>query len=217
MSWVERSFTEVDAELLQGVPLSICLSGWAQHWASSAAENGGKTGTRLSRPTNFFDAFLSHDWETTRWLKLLSLLILFNARAAVVGTVLVSLVLGVLLVHGYLPTSDAIVLVAYGAFIFFLCFWQRVRALLCCSTMLGRHLRHVSATPLKPRTQRYRSCRWSDLKTSYLCVPQKTPNSAEGTTNQVMASVGEPIPRSPRIVFLDKLCIDQEDYAKKEL
>ena len=44
--------------------------------------------SRLHRPVESLENFLSHDWATSRWLKLLSLLIIFNSKPAAVATFL---------------------------------------------------------------------------------------------------------------------------------
>eukprot|EP00913_Durusdinium_trenchii_P030425 g28500.t1 len=41
---------------------------------------------RLSRVTKRIDNFLSHDWQTAGWLKALTLVVLFNSRAAAIAT-----------------------------------------------------------------------------------------------------------------------------------
>mmetsp|Transcript_48056 Transcript_48056/g.99235 ORF Transcript_48056/g.99235 Transcript_48056/m.99235 type:complete len:278 (-) Transcript_48056:962-1795(-) len=63
--------TALEPDLLQGVPLSTCLGGWGQHWSSSLTARNQES---LSQRTTKIDAFLSHDWGTSRWLKFLSLL-----------------------------------------------------------------------------------------------------------------------------------------------
>eukprot|EP00439_Symbiodinium_sp_Y106_P000283 s2443_g1.t1 len=79
--------TTLDPELLQGVHLSVCLSGWG----------------KLSRRTAVYDTFLSHDWGTPRWLKFIALVVIFNSRAAAVASAVVSLTVGVLRATGLLP------------------------------------------------------------------------------------------------------------------
>ena len=66
MSLIPRGFTgelptEIDPDLLQGVPLSVCLSGWGRHWST----NKSSTRSSLSQSTTRLDAFLSHDWGTS--------------------------------------------------------------------------------------------------------------------------------------------------------
>ena len=110
--------SDLTPRLLQGVPLSICLSGCGQHWAAPRSYTDDFYSTRrFCQRTENFDVFLrsgaqgagaqavslqfcrvpehrllksvclclsvlSHDWGTSRWLKLCSLLMMFNVRAA---------------------------------------------------------------------------------------------------------------------------------------
>ena len=96
-----RSYTETR----RGVPLSVCLSGFGRYFESYAPVQG-----QVSEPTREFNAFISHDWQTSRWLKLMCLLVLFNSRAAVIGALLVSITVGLFCGVEYLPDSDVLVL-----------------------------------------------------------------------------------------------------------
>ena len=120
--------THLEPELLRGVPLHECLSGWGKHWQSSAKGN-----YELSRPLDYFDDFLSHDWQTSRWLKLLSLLIIYNSRAALIATFVTAAVLGVVRGSAQDMMMDqrwVVVAACYSVHLFFLCFWQNFRRLL---------------------------------------------------------------------------------------
>ncbi|CAK9009157.1 unnamed protein product [Durusdinium trenchii] len=88
----------VEPELLRGVPLHICLSGWAKHWKQNedAAFSIAAANYDLGCQIEEYDVFLSHDWATSRWLKLFSLMIIFNSRAAFVGSFTASVALGLL-------------------------------------------------------------------------------------------------------------------------
>ncbi|CAE7866753.1 unnamed protein product [Symbiodinium necroappetens] len=124
----ERSLkVEMPPQLLRGVYLHQCLGGWGRHWASAdPAEQA--CDFRLSRPTQRIDNFLSHDWKTSRWLKLAALLVVFNSRAAAVATLLVSVSVGILRASSVLP--DEAWTVALGHVTFFSVFfgWQRLRS-----------------------------------------------------------------------------------------
>ncbi|CAE7230469.1 unnamed protein product [Symbiodinium natans] len=122
----ERSLrVEIAPELLRGVSLHECLSGWAKHWASSRED---RNGYKLSRQTTHLDNFLSHDWATSRWLKLAALLVIFNSRAAAVSTLVASVLAGLMRAWGILPDEAWTVVIGYGTFFVFFCFWQRIRA-----------------------------------------------------------------------------------------
>jgi len=120
--------TELEATLLRGVPLHLCLSRWAKHWDLSNIESARDADLALSRETQRFDAFLSHDWGTSRWLKLLAMLMVFNSRAAAISTTLVSVLSPVLasFVFG-IEDSAGPMLLSFGTFWMVLCFWQRIR------------------------------------------------------------------------------------------
>ena len=90
---------------------------------------------------DFFDDFLSHDWGTSRWLKVVSMLVIYNSRAALIASIITAVLLAPLrLVLGVHPecTADALMMdqrvlaigICHGVHLFFLCFWQRIRSLL---------------------------------------------------------------------------------------
>ncbi|CAK8991250.1 unnamed protein product [Durusdinium trenchii] len=123
--------TEVDAELLRGVPLEVCLSGWAKHFVppDPGMFQVDHRNYELSRQTEHYDEFLSHDWQTSRWYKLASMLIVYNSKAAFVATLFVSLLVGILLAMKLLPMELWIQLSVSAVFWIFLCFWQRIKRL----------------------------------------------------------------------------------------
>mmetsp|Transcript_60977 Transcript_60977/g.142659 ORF Transcript_60977/g.142659 Transcript_60977/m.142659 type:complete len:588 (-) Transcript_60977:206-1969(-) len=139
--------TVLEEDLVQGVPLRVCFSGWGRHWSPTA-----RSGPKLSRRTHFFDNFLSHDWRTPRWLKYISMLVIFNSRAAAIASFITSLAIGLLRAFGVVPDSAWTVVFGYAVFYVFLFFWQQMREVLL----------------------------------------------------------------RPKIVFLDKLCIDQDDVQLKD-
>ena len=131
--------TDVDESLLRGVTLSVALSGWCKHWAASAASTSMYDVTKtfdLSFQVSKYFGFLSHDWKTSRWSKLVTMLILFNLRAAAVGTV------PFVVLYGHFgpwrmnvevmqeETLPFMLLHAtpYLVALFFLCMWQRIRS-----------------------------------------------------------------------------------------
>ncbi|CAE7216805.1 unnamed protein product [Symbiodinium natans] len=132
-------------EGLQGVSLAVALSGLGQHWRHLS-----ETKVRTVS-TDYYDNFLSHAWLSSGWLKYLSLLILFNAEAAMVSTILMSVLIGVLRMMAILPNMVWTQLPCYVFYFVMLAFWQPIRGIF----------------------------------------------------------------RSPRVVFLDRLCIPQDDEEKK--
>ncbi|OLP91883.1 hypothetical protein AK812_SmicGene26356 [Symbiodinium microadriaticum] len=130
---------------IKGVSLAVALSGLGQHWRQHSHCKGRTVST------DSYDNFLSHAWASSGWLKYLSLLILFNARAAMVSTILISVLIGVLRMMAILPNMVWTQLPCYVIYFSTLAMWQRIRDVF----------------------------------------------------------------RSPRIVFLDRLCIPQDDEEKK--
>ena len=68
----------------RGVTLQCALSGFGKHLRP--AKNGGMAAQTsdydLSTEVEFYDAFLSHDWYTSRMKKIVALLLTFNLQAA---------------------------------------------------------------------------------------------------------------------------------------
>jgi len=124
----ERSLkVEMPPELLRGVYLHECLAQWGKHWASADTVERASD-FRLSRPTQRIDNFLSHDWETSRWLKLAALLVVFNSRAAAVATLLVSVGVGILRASHVLPDEAWTVAIGHATWVSFFFGWQRLRS-----------------------------------------------------------------------------------------
>ena len=100
----------------------------------------------LSKPTRRIETFLS--WGTSRWQKLLSMLVIFNSAAALaaMGTCALFMIPAV--------ASHGLVLHAFlYVFVLFLLFWQQVRATLCDEFKSGlfRSTVHCSAAPERAR------------------------------------------------------------------
>ncbi|CAE6914949.1 unnamed protein product [Symbiodinium sp. CCMP2592] len=123
--------TELDSELLRGVPLPVCLSGWAKHFVppDPGMFNVDHRDYDLSRCTDSYDEFLSHDWGTPRLLKLVSMLIIYNSGAAAGFCLLASVLCGVLQAHGVLPVDWWTLLLLHASFWIVLLFWQRLRGI----------------------------------------------------------------------------------------
>ena len=98
----------------------------------------------LSRPMEYFDDFLSHDWRTSRWLKLMSMLIVYNSRAALVAMCIASIAMGIVRVYVESPEDPMLnlkltliaVVICHGVHLVFLCFWQRFCSLLLTPTFV---------------------------------------------------------------------------------
>lgn len=133
--------TRLEPELLRGVSLHECLSGFGRHWRKPdpGMSNINPHDYDLSRAMEYFDDFLSHDWGTSRFLKLASMLIIYNSGAALVATLLVAVALATFrLFHqpecrpNLLALDQRLIAVGtcHGIHLIVLCFWQRVRTLL---------------------------------------------------------------------------------------
>jgi len=129
-SSLEELQTEVSKELLRGVSLDVCMGGFG--WNFERPEPGMfRLDQRLyqqSKQMSSFHSFLSHDWGTSRWLKFMSLMVIYNSRAAFVCSLLVSLLVGILRAGGIIPDALWVELSVYAVFPVVLCFWQRIRA-----------------------------------------------------------------------------------------
>eukprot|EP00434_Breviolum_minutum_P000986 symbB.v1.2.000863.t1/scaffold38.1/size396883/3 len=84
----------LEPQLLRAAPLQVVLSGWCKHWKGLRVEFGEEL-FELSQPVQSIDVFLSHDWETSRWMKLLVMLLVFNSPAAAAASLLASIAVGV--------------------------------------------------------------------------------------------------------------------------
>ncbi|CAK0889214.1 unnamed protein product [Prorocentrum cordatum] len=84
---------------LRGATLQSCLSGLGSIWATSAGKESHYARTRR---VHRLDYFVSHDWGTGRWVKLLALAVHFNGVPALCASFAVSLLVFVLQVAGVL-------------------------------------------------------------------------------------------------------------------
>jgi len=118
--------TVLDAERLRGVPLHWALQ--PRHWANVEAGSviSGKS-VRLSRPVKALDSFVSHDWASSGFQKVLSLLIISNSGAAFCTSLLVSILVGVLRGFGRLPNEHWTVAFGFCSFFLVFFFWPQLR------------------------------------------------------------------------------------------
>eukprot|EP00438_Fugacium_kawagutii_P022413 Skav216078 [mRNA] locus=scaffold3899:4237:5790:+ [translate_table: standard] len=117
----------VPKELLQGVPIHCILARAGKTFSTNEACSQ-KQRKELKHCLQF-DAFISHDWHTSRWLKYGSLLLYFNAKAAAVATLLVSIIVGVLVQYQIIPLGQSAIFIGYLTFVVVLLFWQNIRNL----------------------------------------------------------------------------------------
>ncbi|CAK9030249.1 Uncharacterized protein SCF082_LOCUS19140 [Durusdinium trenchii] len=128
--------TEVEAALVRAVSLSTTLSGWGKHWVRPSLTSTYETekGHDLSVEVTRYHHFLSHDWKTGRWSKFLTMLILFNLRPATITTLLAAITVGLckgtgaVYEDGSVSSMFLVNFTPYLVFLFFMCFWQRLRS-----------------------------------------------------------------------------------------
>ncbi|CAJ1344723.1 unnamed protein product [Effrenium voratum] len=120
--------TEIDPELIRGVSLDTALGGWGQHWKTpdSGMFNVDPENYQLSRPV---DNFMSHDWHTSRWLKVVSMLVIFNSKPAALATLLVSVLFGGIAIYAEFPRGHWLTIPGHASFFITFFFWQRIRRL----------------------------------------------------------------------------------------
>ncbi|CAE7619005.1 unnamed protein product [Symbiodinium sp. CCMP2592] len=130
--------TQLEPELLRGVPLDVALAGWGRHWETpdSGMFNVDPKSYELSRPTESLDVFLSHDWASSGTLKFLSLLIICNSRAAFLACLTVSTAVGVLRGYDLLPDEGWTVVLGHATFLLVFAFWQCIRRTVCRPLMV---------------------------------------------------------------------------------
>ena len=116
---------QVPSEFLQGVPFRYLLARAGRPFNAE----GSFAGRRNLRQCLDFDAFISHDWQTSHWLKFGSLLLLFNVKAAAIATLLFSTAGGFLIQYKVLPQTGWVISIGYLVFVIFLVFWQDIRDL----------------------------------------------------------------------------------------
>ncbi|CAE6943400.1 unnamed protein product [Symbiodinium sp. CCMP2456] len=130
-----RLYSNLDPERLRAVPLSICLESWGRHFRNEVegAFSVDAANDHLSQKTEQIDNFLSHDWATSRFLKVLTLLWVFNIRAATIATFLISCILGFLRIYWYGTGSMmdhwCSTFFGYATFVIVFCWWQRIQSL----------------------------------------------------------------------------------------
>ena len=71
------------------------------------------------------DVFLSHDWETSRFMKTLTLLLCFNSRAGAVAALCWAI--GLAALKAWAAIGNGWNFTTYLVFFIFLLFWQRMK------------------------------------------------------------------------------------------
>lgn len=121
-----RSLTwQVPENLVRGIPFRCLLAGGGRPFRTKSA--CAKALAKQLKLCVEYDAFISHDWQTSGWLKYASLLLLFNSQTAAIVTLVVSIAGGLLIFYELLPNSDWAICIGYLTFIVLLLFWQNIR------------------------------------------------------------------------------------------
>ncbi|CAE7266854.1 unnamed protein product [Symbiodinium sp. CCMP2456] len=130
--------TQLDPDLLRAVSLDRALTGWGRHWETpdNGMFNVDPKNYDLSQPIESLDVFLSHDWASSGKQKFLSLLIVYNSRAAFLACLVISVLVGVLRGYRVLPDEGWTVVIGHGSYLLVFLFWQRLRTLVCRPLMV---------------------------------------------------------------------------------
>ena len=112
--------------------LSSLARAQAKHWKppDPGMFNVDASNYALSRQADWFDDFLSHDWRTSRFSKLCTLLVVYNSRAALLAAFLACPLIALGRTVGVLPNDRPSSCLVYVVHLFVLCFWQRLRSIL---------------------------------------------------------------------------------------
>ena len=117
---------DLEPELLRGVPVHVCLRRFGKEWKNTGP---GAWRPQLSKQTQQFRFFFSHDWGTSRWLKYLTLLVFFNSWPAALASFFAGIMFSVLKVLGMLGDSGWWIILQHALAMFVLFFWQNARRL----------------------------------------------------------------------------------------
>eukprot|EP00929_Paragymnodinium_shiwhaense_P055993 TRINITY_DN28027_c0_g1_i1.p1 TRINITY_DN28027_c0_g1~~TRINITY_DN28027_c0_g1_i1.p1 ORF type:complete len:563 (+),score=39.36 TRINITY_DN28027_c0_g1_i1:73-1761(+) len=146
---VQKLSTELPPQLMRGVPSACALGGCGKHFKDNAAVD---TDYLLSIVTDGIDDFISHEWRTPRSVKYMTLSYIYNSKAALLGSTLLTglLVLVKELMTGFgllrsrvdgeleLAATDfvAFTLVCPIVYVLLLFHWQNIRRLFGQTTLL---------------------------------------------------------------------------------
>eukprot|EP00929_Paragymnodinium_shiwhaense_P104238 TRINITY_DN6843_c0_g1_i1.p1 TRINITY_DN6843_c0_g1~~TRINITY_DN6843_c0_g1_i1.p1 ORF type:complete len:659 (-),score=44.91 TRINITY_DN6843_c0_g1_i1:898-2874(-) len=99
--------SRLDADMLRAAQLHEALAGFGKHWSTSPILSCDVTASEyeLSQPVTEIDDFLSHDWGTPRFAKLIALLHLYNHKDAALASGLLGLPIAAVAATQDLPLS----------------------------------------------------------------------------------------------------------------
>lgn len=151
MTHTQTLTTELSRDVRRGCPTHLAMRQFGKIWGGSA---GKEEDYLMSQEVERIDDFLSHDWKTGRYAKFSALCLVYNSKAAVIASISVAALAGVLQLDatGVLPTSSSLrppvdeiiagrstaiqagfwcMTLSLGTFIVFFLFWQRMRNIFC--------------------------------------------------------------------------------------
>eukprot|EP00929_Paragymnodinium_shiwhaense_P007610 TRINITY_DN111518_c0_g1_i1.p1 TRINITY_DN111518_c0_g1~~TRINITY_DN111518_c0_g1_i1.p1 ORF type:complete len:625 (+),score=42.12 TRINITY_DN111518_c0_g1_i1:49-1923(+) len=118
--------SHVDRELLRAAPLTEVLGNFGKHFESKA---GSVNDFNMSECVDHIDDFLSHDWGTPRWQKMLCLSLFYNGRAACCASCAIAVPVALLGSSVQAFRGHAAALFCPMIYLIVLLFGQRLRSL----------------------------------------------------------------------------------------
>ena len=111
---IRRSLpSSIAKELLRGVPAVSAMRKFGKHWSGSQSSDRATAEFTfsLSEEVHRLHDFLSHDWQTGRWVKFITLCFIYNSKAAFNASCAVCFVVCVLQLDevGVLPKWPSVI------------------------------------------------------------------------------------------------------------
>ena len=123
----EDLLVDLAPELVRGVPVGNIMRRFGTEWRTSTGPDALRWRPQLSKQIQHYTYFFSHDWQTSWWMKYLSLVIYFNGQAAAIATFLFSIFLGILGLLEIVPLTIWWTILGHVLGLLVLFFWQHVR------------------------------------------------------------------------------------------
>lgn len=110
--------SSIESELLRAVPLQLVIGACGRLWFNEKVDD-----YHLSQCVTEIDSFLSHDWGTKPWLKVITLLVYFNSVPAAVASALMCVLVCVLIIFKCVDGWLTCTLAVHGTYWFVFVFW----------------------------------------------------------------------------------------------
>lgn len=127
----EDLLVDLAPELVRGVPVGNIMRRFGTEWRQRTGPDALRWRPQLSKEVQRYKYFFSHDWQTSWWMKYLSLVIYFNGRAAAIATFLFGVFFGILGLLEIVPLTIWWTILGHVLGLLVLFFWQHVRELVC--------------------------------------------------------------------------------------